>query len=71
MGSPIVFDVWVFFASGEKGRVGRLYSTSRSPEKVHRALVKLSKRGKSAKRQINGDERSPVEKHAGIVEIGS
>jgi len=27
----------------------------------HRALVTPSKRGKSAKRQINGDERLPVE----------
>ena len=32
-----------------------------------RALVMPSKRGKSAKRQISGDERSPVEQHATIV----
>jgi len=30
MGRPILFDVWGFFAMGEKGRVGRLLATSRS-----------------------------------------
>jgi len=29
--------------------------------------VTLSKRGKSAKRRINGDERSPVERHAAMT----
>ena len=32
-----------------------------APNSKHRALITPSKRGKSAKRQINGDERSPVE----------
>lgn len=37
------------------------------PNSKHRALVTPSKRGKSAKRQINGDERSPVEQHAAMT----
>jgi hypothetical protein len=38
-----------------------------APNSKHRALVTPSKRGKSAKRQINGDERSPVEQHAAMT----
>jgi len=37
------------------------------PNNKYRALVTPSKRGKSAKRQINGDERSPVEQHAAMT----
>jgi hypothetical protein len=37
------------------------------PNSKHRALVTPSKRGKSAKRQIKGDERSPVEQHAAMT----
>ena len=37
------------------------------PNSKHRALVTPSKRGKSAKRQINGDERSSVEQHAAMT----
>jgi hypothetical protein len=38
-----------------------------APNSKHRALVTPSKRGKSAKRQINGDDRSPVEQHAAMT----
>jgi hypothetical protein len=38
-----------------------------APNSKHRALVTPSKRGKSAKRQINGEERSPVEQHASMT----
>ena len=38
-----------------------------APNSKHRAQVTPSKRGKSAKRQINGDERSPVEQHAAMT----
>ena len=38
-----------------------------APNSKHRALVTPSKRGKSAKRQIKGDERSPVEQHAAMT----
>jgi ribosomal protein S27E len=38
-----------------------------APNSKHRALVTPSKRGKSAKRQINGEERSPVEQHAAMT----
>ena len=38
-----------------------------APNSKHRALVAPSKRGKSAKRQINDDERSPVERHAAMT----
>jgi hypothetical protein len=38
-----------------------------APNSKHRAQVTSSKRGKSAKRQINGDERSPVEQHAAMT----
>jgi hypothetical protein len=38
-----------------------------APNRKHRALVTPSKRGKSAKRQINGDDRSPVEQHAAMT----
>ena len=37
------------------------------PNSKHRALVTPSKRGKNAKRQINGDERSPAEQHAAMT----
>jgi len=37
------------------------------PNSKHRALVTPSKRGKSAKRQVDGDERSPVEQHAAMT----
>ncbi len=37
------------------------------PNSKYRALVTPAKRGKSAKRQINGDERSPVEQHAAMT----
>ncbi len=30
MGRPILFDVWGFFAVGEKGQVGRSIATFRS-----------------------------------------
>ncbi len=38
-----------------------------APNSKHRALVTPSKRGKRAKRQINGDERSPVEQHVAMT----
>ncbi len=38
-----------------------------APNSKHRALVTPSKRGKSAKREISGDERSPVEQHAAMT----
>ena len=38
-----------------------------APNSKHRALVTPSKRGKSTKRQINGDERSPVEQHTAMT----
>jgi len=38
-----------------------------APNSNYRALVTASKRGKSAKHQINGDERSPVEQHAAMT----
>jgi len=38
-----------------------------APSSKYRALVTPSKRGKSAKRQINGHERSPVEQHAAMT----
>ncbi len=38
-----------------------------APNSNYRALVTPSKRGKRAKRQINGDERSPVEQHAAMT----
>jgi len=37
------------------------------PDSNYRALVTPSKRGKSAKRQLNGDERSPLEQHAAMT----
>ncbi len=37
-----------------------------APNSKHRTLVTPSKRGKSAKRQMTGDERSPVEQHAAM-----
>ena len=36
------------------------------PNSKHRALVTPSKRGKSVRREITGDERSPVEQHAAM-----
>jgi hypothetical protein len=38
-----------------------------APNSKHRALITPSKRGKSVKRQIDGDERSPVEQHAAMT----
>ena len=38
-----------------------------APNSKHRAQVTPSKRGKSAKRQIDRDERSPVEQHAAMT----
>jgi hypothetical protein len=38
-----------------------------APNSKYRALVTPGKRGKSAKRQINCDERSPVEQHAAMT----
>jgi hypothetical protein len=38
-----------------------------APNSKHRALVAPSKRGKRAKRRINGDGRSPVEQHAAMT----
>ncbi len=38
-----------------------------APNSKHRALVTPSKRGRSAKRQINGDERSSVKQHAAMT----
>ena len=38
-----------------------------APNSKHRALVTPSKRGKRAKRRINGDERTPVEQHAAMT----
>jgi hypothetical protein len=38
-----------------------------APNSKYPALVTPAKRGKSAKRQINGDERSPVEQHAAMT----
>jgi len=37
-----------------------------APNSKHRALVTPSKRGKSARCEISGDERSPVEQHAAM-----
>ena len=37
-----------------------------APNSKHRALITPAKRGKSTKRQINGDVRSPVEQHAAM-----
>jgi hypothetical protein len=37
-----------------------------APNSKHRALVTPSKRGKSVRREITGDERSPVEQHAAM-----
>jgi hypothetical protein len=34
------------------------------PNSKHRALVTPSKRGKNVRREITGDELSPVEQHA-------
>ena len=38
-----------------------------APNSKHRALVTPAKRGKSTKRLINGDERSPVGQHAAMT----
>ena len=37
------------------------------PNSKHRTLVTPSKRGKRAKRRINGDERTPLEQHAAMT----
>ena len=37
-----------------------------APNNKHRALITPAKRGKSTRRQINGDVRSPVEQHAAM-----
>jgi hypothetical protein len=37
-----------------------------APNSKHRALITPAKRGKSTKRQINGDERSAVEQHVAM-----
>ncbi len=46
---------------------GVFAGASDRPNSKHRVLVTPSERGKSTKRQINGDERSPVEQHAAIT----
>ena len=38
-----------------------------APNSKYRALVTPAKRGKSTKRRINGDDRSPVEQHAAMT----
>ena len=37
-----------------------------APNSKHRALITPAKRGKSTKRQINGDVQSAVEQHAAM-----
>ncbi len=46
---------------------GVFVGVSHQPNSKHRVLVTPSKRSKSANRQINGDERSPVECLASVV----
>ena len=40
-----------------------------APNSKHRALITPAKRGKSTKRQINGDVRPPVEQHVLMIAL--